>query len=338
MSLNEYKIDDAAVAEWLPWGGLLLPHIMRQKDGSYFSVIKYSSYIENTIKKIAHLEYKRGWAIWIEKQHKNTDEYFITICWNPFYSSTGKISNMLTPTQITRSGELTYFDNTIKKIAADISIALPNCQLLERQELLNFLSFTLSFDTNEVKTPPIYLYLDIYLSENIKIDFGDNNILINDKMVMILSLPACPGQTTIQKIYELFNNVPYRYVKRIIMLSKKEAEIDYRKYTKSWCNNHSVIKSMIMADLLSDINGYYSENFLILLNQDIYYKIQKNCKEFLADFKIPYILESYNLKDIWWGSIPGIFRANITPPLTCFNLFHELLILNKKENGENHVS
>lgn len=326
MSLKEYKIDDTAVSEWLPWGGLLLPYIMRQKDGSYFSVIKYSSYIENTIKKIVHLEYKRGWAIWVEKQHKNSDAYFITICWNPFYNSTGKISNVLTPAQVIRPDELTYFDNTIKKIEEDISVVLPDCKLLECQQLLDFLAFTLSFGLKEIEPPPIYLYLDIYLSENININFGDNNILINDKTVMILSLPGCPNQTVIDKISGLFKNTPYRYVKRLLMLNKKEAKIDYKKYTKGWCDNRSVIKSMVMADLISDINGYYSENFLILLNKDIYYQIQKNCREFLADLKIPYILESYNLKDIWWGSIPGIFRANIVPPLTGFKFLDELLI------------
>ncbi|WP_196592354.1 hypothetical protein [Pectinatus frisingensis] len=326
MSLNEYKIDDTAVAEWIPWGGLFLPHVMRQKDGSYFSVIKYKAYVIDPIKKITQVDYKRGWCIWIEKQHKDDNSYFITICWNPFYSNTGKISNTLMPEKVTQTNELTYFNDAIKKIKENISSILPDCYLLERQELLDFLSFTLSFGINKVAAPYIYLYLDIYLSENIKINFGDNNILINDKTVMILSLPGCPNQTVIDKISRLFKNTPYRYVKRLLMLDQKEAEIDYKKYTKGWCDNRSVIKSMVMADLISDINGYYSENFLILLNKDIYYQIQKNCREFLADLKIPYILESYNLKDIWWGSIPGIFRANIVPPLTGFKFLDELLI------------
>lgn len=38
-----------------------------------------------------------------------------------------------------------------------------------------------------------------------------------------------------------------------------------------------------------------------------------------------YIVEDYNAKDLWWGSLPGLFRAATTPPICGFQALEELL-------------
>ena len=40
---------------------------------------------------------------------------------------------------------------------------------------------------------------------------------------------------------------------------------------------------------------------------------------------MPFAFESYNLKEYFWGSIPGLFLANVRPPVTGFSYLAEFL-------------
>ena len=65
--LKEFEINNEDVAEGLMWGGITLPHVMQQKDGSCFSVIEYEPYEKNFLTKNLDLpKFRRGWAIWNE--------------------------------------------------------------------------------------------------------------------------------------------------------------------------------------------------------------------------------------------------------------------------------
>ena len=84
--LKEFEINNEDVAEGLMWGGLTLPHVMQQKDGSCFSVIEYEPYEKNILTKNLDLpKFRRGWAMWNERQHTmEGDRDFIILFWNPF--------------------------------------------------------------------------------------------------------------------------------------------------------------------------------------------------------------------------------------------------------------
>ena len=43
---KEYEMDPTCVADWLSWGGLVHPSIMRGKDDSFFGVLAYEPYID----------------------------------------------------------------------------------------------------------------------------------------------------------------------------------------------------------------------------------------------------------------------------------------------------
>ena len=46
----------------------------------------------------------------------------------------------------------------------------------------------------------------------------------------------------------------------------------------------------------------------------------------MQERELLYVLESYNLKDVWWGSLSGMYLANITPPLVGFSSAENLLL------------
>ena len=53
---------------------------------------------------------------------------------------------------------------------------------------------------------------------------------------------------------------------------------------------------------------------------------------------LPYVIEDYNAKDLWLGSLPGMFTAGLVPPLCGFAALEDLLnveqIIPVKEEDE----
>ena len=43
-SMKDFGLSATALEEWLPWGGIVRPGVMRQKDGSLFSIIEFTPY------------------------------------------------------------------------------------------------------------------------------------------------------------------------------------------------------------------------------------------------------------------------------------------------------
>ena len=59
MDLREFEINNTAVEEWLAWGGITRPTVLRQKGGSCFSVIEYENelYIcSDSVKKALEIQ------------------------------------------------------------------------------------------------------------------------------------------------------------------------------------------------------------------------------------------------------------------------------------------
>ena len=63
-----------------------------------------------------------------------------------------------------------------------------------------------------------------------------------------------------------------------------------------------------------------------------------NLESYLKVQEMSYVFEKYNLKDVWWGSLAGIFLANIVPPITEFNSLEEFILHLEeiKENSREH--
>lgn len=326
MSLKEYDIDDTAIAEWLPWGGLVHPNVMKNKDGSFFGIIEYKPYLSQENRKIKDRKYQNGWIIWSEKQHwQGTDHYFLTISWNPFYDRLLKAENTLHSYPVYEKNAAAYFAKEMESFAEDISV-VTTCQLLAYQEILDFLSFTLSLGENSVIMPQVPLYLDVLLSKDLNAKFLENGISINGKQMLVLTLPAIPEMPIMGILYKAFESIPYRYVQRLLLFDKNKAQEDLEKYVSKWCSGRKSLRKMMVADILSNLNGYYSASLIFLLPDEIYNEMRDYCKAVLDTLECPYFLENYNLKDVWWGSLPSVFRANITAPICGFMYLDELLV------------
>ena len=48
---------------------------------------------------------------------------------------------------------------------------------------------------------------------------------------------------------------------------------------------------------------------------------------------VAHIIEDFNHKHVWWGSIPGMFRSNIVPPIVGFKNLTDLLYKTDVHHG-----
>lgn len=327
--LKEFEVDDTAVDEGLPWGGLTLPHVMQQKGGSFFSVIEYAPYERTALtKNLALPEFRRGWAIWNERQHTpDSDRNYIVLFWNPFETKAEPFIENALVEKVSKGGELKYFSEVAKNFCSELSKNTA-AKLLTYQDLLDFLSFTLTLDATGVAMPEVPLYLDALLSQDVRFKFKANDIFINGRRVFAVTLP------TLQRPWLLFDrikNFSYRYVRRILLFSRSEAELDLKKYDRKWCPSRKVMLEAIEKNVLSEINGYYYSGVVFHFEESEYDSARQYLAEYLTAAGEPFVFEKFNLKDVWWGSLPGVYLANVTPPIVGFGSFEEF-ILTKDES------
>ena len=337
MSFKEYNVDMSHIDEWLPWGGLTLPHVMQNKDGSFFAVIRYKEYpIESP--KIHLPQFGRGWTLWIERQHGKGPDHedyssqdYLVISWNPFILTTKKVKNTLGP-EIKDTDCLEYFGKEIRSLSSAIA-AVTSAHVLEYQELLDFLSFSLDFGKHPVKMPEIPLYLDVLLSQDIDFHFEPNGIKLDDDHIIVMSIMGVPY---LKPVFHAFTNISYRHVRRICCMNEKQARKDIRRYTSTWCSSRKYVKKGIFDELRDgEIKGYFDEYFIFSMNEKNYEPFMNFVKDFMDRKKLLYRVEEYNLKDKWWGSLPGIFRASVEPPAISFAAIGDLL-LHPDEKKEVH--
>ena len=325
MSYKEYTVDDLAVDEWLSWGGITRPAILEQKDHSLFSVLTYLPWKKDFLtKEVEFPEFRRGWGFWSERQHTPTEEKnYLALFWNPFIiKNKSYIANTLNDEKVARENYRAYFEYEMGDFTNKIQ-QITTAKQIEYQELINFLTFSLSVGDCYFEMPETPLALDVYLSQDITFKFAANDIFINDKRVLILTLPSLPNP---EKLFELFADKPYRYVRRLLTFDSEETEAEMDKYLGSWCPGRKTTLKEIQKGIVDKLNGYYHNGFIFHLPQNEYDDFRKYITDILTDMELPFIIEKYNLKDIWWGSLPGMYLSNITPPLLGFSSVTDLLI------------
>lgn len=334
-SINKkFGLQSTAVEEWLPWGGIVRPSVMKQKDGSLFSIIEYQPYSYFADGTYPVWPFRRGWVLWQEIQYTEEQgrRYYLVICWNPFVTSSSFTLNALRP-KIRKEKALDYFEQEIQRFLADFQ-RLTEAHLLEYQEIMDVLSFALSHGENHETMPEVPLYMDALLSENIDMKFGANSMMINGKSLYVVSLLE-PWPTN--EIYAGIQTMTYRHSRRLVCFSQKESKRNLKKYTSTWFPGRKAVRQLITEDLLYQYNGYYTDSFQFLLDEENRIPFQKFFEHLLDSIGVNYIVQHYGLKETFWGSIPGLFLAQSRPPIMGFRHLSEFLeaTAKKQQKQEN---
>lgn len=332
MSFQEYKVDMTKIYEWLPWGGLTLPNAMEQKDGSFVGVIQYEPYTVNS-PAIELPDFPRGWTLLVDRHHfAGMEANYLTVTWNPFFQKDGKVINTLGDNLADKTKCRDYFTMEIETLAETIG-NVTQTHALHHKELLDYFTDSLNFHKHTVAWPEVPLFLDVLLSQDTKFQMEKNGIRIDNDRIIVVSLMGMPQ---LKKLFHMIEGVPYRHVRRLVTLNQKQTELDKKRYTRGWCSGRHYILKGICDDLLAGtLHGYYNECLVFCMDDLNYDRFLEFLTNFLNREQFLYRIEDYNLKDIWWGTIPGIFRADVEPPAIGFAELGDLLLhpdVRKKED------
>lgn len=331
-NLNDYGLASTAIEEWLYWGGIVRPTVLRQKDYSFLSIIAYKPYTVLSSYEFPKRAFGAGWVVWNEHQHGKGEESqdYLILLWHPFITSTHLHVENTLGAKIRKDNDavIAYFEAETQNLLHDIQ-AVTDARLLEYQEIIDVLSFSLSLGHAAPKMPDCPLYLDVLLSQDLSFQFQANDIFIDGKRVYIVSILA---PIEIEPVYETLSDANYRHVRRFSFYDEKQARRNLAKYTAKWFPARSVIRKMALDDLLEDYNGYETEAFVFYLDEKEDASFQTFFTGLLDDMQASYLVERYKLKQVFWGACIGNYQANQFPPVVGIHNLAELMTATIKED------
>ena len=329
--MKNYELDENALSSWVPWGGLVRPFVQRNKDGSFIGIIRLVHSEQEEMPSLTNIPFNSGWCLWHEFQNFGSFKAeYIFVLWNPMFLVRKKkwikkvlkflempkdriIWNVLeedNAKKIREEDAELYFERAMSKICTGLNERY-QAEILSHEAIINALSSTVSMEKETFAMPKVPLFFDV-LCTDVKMDMRENDIVINNKKMSIVSVPSVHhfGADFKRALFERLQDLPFRFSMRAILADQKNSEAYLKKYTSSWCRNRKVIRENIRKYMLKDLNGFFSNTFIFFHeNEDELDKISSQALEVFRDMGIPYIVERRNYKVCWWSTLPGMFRA-----------------------------
>ena len=350
-SWKEYSLENKEVQDWVVWEALTHESVLRSKDDSVLGVIRYKPFERKEGAGISLPAFSQGWGMNIEEQHGDGDEgeaCFLTLTWNPFLSLKGdKVENALGENAAMSIDAMEQHMFSVLDTLASRFPPEAEAKILKYQEIIDYLAFSLSHGRIDVEMPDVPVDLDVYLTEDFTADFSKNLITFGEETFLILTLPAFLGamEKTLRRIIEEMEHahIPCRHVQRILFFDEKEArkEMERRDRMGLWCRSRKYIKELIEAPLHGKFHGYYNNTLVALVKTENYARTVAYLRKLFYETQEFYVIENFNAKQRWWGTIPAHFRAGVAAPICAFQNLEDLLMASgsaKKEETETLIS
>lgn len=303
-----------------------------------FSVFRYHSLLphEDVTKDVPQLcelvlGLTSGWALYAEVQRDEGQNspaiYYLTLFWNPVVVK-GSYENV-PPLFIEKKAvaPLDIFGAIAQRLR---TLLTPFCDiaLLEGEALLYYLHSTISPTPSDTfLAPRRHLYLDVALSQGLIIDANQAIPFVNGyqfKVITPLGLLETPSIDAILA-HLAKTQIAFRYVTRFLFFNQQDAQKEEERYMKFWCKQRSsMLRLLEYGPFDKCCCGFYLTSIVICGKDRAL--LMKQCQEIEALIQgigVPAFIENVsniteglsNVKDAWFGTIPGMFRAHMTPPM-----------------------
>lgn len=283
-----------------------------------------------------------------EKGNHFESHYYLTLIYLPPPDTEGKIREFLLKRKQKRE-KVTYQEHKklflieAERVFRMLAEILPEMKELNSDETLTYLHSCISIKRHPIKTPKIPLYLDAMLVDTpflggIEPKLGNCHL----RTICIKSFPdiAVPGM--LDNLNRL--NFEYRWTTRFIALDKVEAMSIINGYRRKWFNSRksafAVVKEIftheesrlensdalkksydsdaaaqeLAADAVSF--GYYTMTITVMDESEKRVEAKvRAIEETINSLGFITITEDINTVEAWFGSLPGVCRANIRRPI-----------------------
>ena len=283
-------------------------------------------------------------------------KYYLTLVYLPPADQQKKIEDFFIEKGQAVAGDtyethLKTFINECDRLYSLLSDILPEAQPLDDDETLTYLHSCVSPEHHFVKTPEIPMYLDGVIADTPLISGLEPRL--GDYHLRVVSILGFPG-STMPGILDNLNklNFEYRWVTRFLPLDKKEAIAELGRYRRMWFSKRKGIATLIketitgtesaivdndatnkamdadsaLQEVADDVvsYGYFTASAIVMdKDYNIAEKKVRALEKTINGLGFTVINETLNAVDAWFGSIPGLCRANVRRPLlSTLNLSH----------------
>ena len=174
--------------------------------------------------------------------------------------------------------------------------------------------------------PEVTLYLDCYLTQNFDYKKHKNLLKIGNYYTNCIKLLGYPNFFIKDILNYIKNmNLNYRYSRRILVIDNETKKQIEENYFKNWCLSH---RSFLTSFQIKE-EAYYIENTIVLYNANKDNLISEiaNLDKYINNKGLATISDNYNIGDIWFSTIPGMFRSGYCHSLVgCKNLAYNFIL------------
>ena len=311
--LEDYRLDFGKPYTWLCWGGLILPEVVRNKDGSLMGFIRYGR--ERHEGKL-ELDFPESWAVWLDIHHLRGDESK-TLCllWNPILQGKNhQTAKGLKGESVDIETVPEYFQEVLAGLARQVDALRPGSRVLRLEEVLSYLKTSLQMYVFQVSLPEVPLYLDAVLSRDMEMKLyspaskDKNRLSVKGKEIVVASLKDTLRESRLDLVLGAFREMDYRLCRRVLLMSEDRLERELRGLTNEWCSHRKSVADYMLSKQQGS-GGLVSEMLIFAIEAEKLSVLQDYIRQILDAVELPYVLEDYNRKSCWWGSLPGMFRA-----------------------------
>lgn len=311
--LEDYEMDYGKPYTWLSWGGLILPEVVRNKDGSLMGFIRYGR--ERTNGQL-QMNFPEGWALWLDVHHlQGKESSTLCILWNPICEGKNlKAINGYLGIVVDKGWWTEHFREVLSEFCSRLCALRPGSYLLRQEEVLSYLKTTLEMEYCQVAMPKVPLYLDAVLSRDMDMKIyapngeDKNRLTIRGREIVVATLKDSLRESRLSLILGAFRQMDYRFCRRVIMMQEDKLAEELKRLTKGWCSQRDSITEYMLSKQKGS-GGMSSEVLIFAIEPEEREVSQDYIRQVLEAVELPYVLEDYNRKQLWWGSQPGMFRA-----------------------------
>jgi type IV secretion/conjugal transfer VirB4 family ATPase len=284
--------------------------------------------------------------------------YFLTLVFLPPAEQAGKIEKAFVERgkgfekeQETYELHLKTFLTEAERVFTLMAELMPEARALTDDETLTYLHTCISPKRHRVQAPEIPMYIDAIIADSPLVSGFEPRL--GDHHLRVVSILGFPG-TSIPGILDNLNrlNFEYRWVTRFLPLDKKDALAEIGKFRRQWFAKRKGVMTLIketitqtesamvdndavnkandadaaLQEVSDDVVSYGYFTATITVWDKDYTLAEKKVKALektINGLGFTVINETLNAVDAWFGSLPGLCRANVRRPiLSSLNLSH----------------
>ena len=207
-----------------------------------------------------------------------------------------------------------HFQHVLMKLGSDVATLRKGSCVLRLGEVLAYLKTTLQMVPQEVSMPKVPLYLDAVLSMDMDMKIyapngeDKNRLTIKGREIVLVTLKDSLRESRLSLILGAFCQMDYRFCRRVLLMQKEKLAGELKRLTKGWCRQRESIAEYLLSKQTGS-GGMASEMLIFAIEPEKLEVSQEYIRQVLEAVELPYVLEDYNRKQLWWGSLPGMFRA-----------------------------